>query len=226
MLQRARKRVRKSGAASYVLKRGDAYRLDYPDDCFDVLVNNYMFDLIPEHDNATRPPEKIISDVDSYRFLDTITRRLVKSWIKLEPQREIPWTPLSKPLAECTVALISTGGIALKTDRPFDQEGERRNPWWGDPSYRIIPNTARTGDIRVYHLHINPEAAESDMNCLLPIERLNDLVTSGTVGRAAPSHYSFMGYVLKPQELLEKSIPAMIDQMRAEKVDVVVMIPA
>jgi hypothetical protein len=35
-----------------------------------------------------------------------------------------------------------------------------------------------------------------------------------------------MGYVLKPQELLEKSIPAMIDQMRAEKVDVVVMIPA
>ena len=35
------------------MKRGDAYRLDYPDDCFDVLVNNYMFDLIPEHDFAT-----------------------------------------------------------------------------------------------------------------------------------------------------------------------------
>lgn len=165
-------------------------------------------------------------EVDSYKFLDGITRRLVKSWIKREPQREIPWTPLSRPMAECTVALVSTGGIALKTDRPFDQEGERRNPWWGDPSYRIIPKTTRTEDIRVCHLHIDPVPAQSDINCLLPIERLNDLVTYGIVGRAAPSHYSFMGYVLKPQELLQKSIPAMIDQMHCEDVDVVVLIPA
>jgi len=164
--------------------------------------------------------------VDSYRFLDGITKRLVKSWIKLEVSREIPWTPLSRPLAECTVALISTGGIALKTDRPFDQEGERRNPWWGDPSYRVIPNTTRTEDIRIYHLHINPDPAQSDMNCLLPIDRLNDLVASGIVGRAAPSHYSFMGYILKPQELLVKSVQAMIDQMRREDVNVVMLIPA
>ena len=164
--------------------------------------------------------------VDSYRFLDGITKRLVKSWIKLEAPREVPWAPLSRPLTECTVALVSTGGIALKTDPPFDQEGERRNPWWGDPSFRVIPNTARTEDIRVYHLHIDPGPAQSDMNCLLPTERLNDLVDSGIVGRAAPSHYSFMGYVLKPQELLQKSIPAMIDQMSREDVDVVVLIPA
>jgi hypothetical protein len=57
---------------------------------------------------------------------------------------EIPWTPLSKPLADSTVALLSSVGLALKTDRPFDQEGERRNPWWGDPSYRILP---RRGDL-------------------------------------------------------------------------------
>lgn len=164
--------------------------------------------------------------VDSYRFLDGISKRLVNSWIKLETPREIPWAPLSKPLPECTVALISTGGIALKTDRPFDQDGERKNPWWGDPTYRIIPNTAQTGDVRVYHLHINQGPAERDINCLLPIERLNELVNSGIVGHAAPSHYSFMGYILKPQELLEKSIPAIIDQMRVEEVDVVIMIPA
>jgi len=164
--------------------------------------------------------------VDSYRFLDAITKRLVQSWIKLEQPREIPWTALAKPLADCTVALISTGGIALRTDRPFDQDGERRNPWWGDPSYRIIPATARTQDIRVYHLHINPAFAESDLNCLLPIERLQELVVAGVVGAAAPSHYSFMGYLLDPKELLEHSIPALIKHMRSEAVDIAVLIPA
>lgn len=66
--------------------------------------------------------------VDSYRFIDGMTKRLIKSWIKLESPREIPWTPLSKPLSDCTVALISSRGITLKTEQPFDQEGERRNP--------------------------------------------------------------------------------------------------
>ena len=67
--------------------------------------------------------------VGSYRFIGGGTKRLVKSWIELESPRDIPWTPLSRPLSDCTVALISSGGIALKTDRPFDQDSERRNPW-------------------------------------------------------------------------------------------------
>ena len=52
MLARARTRARKSGVSNYALQAGDAYHLQYPDDTFDVLVNNYMFDLIPEHDFA------------------------------------------------------------------------------------------------------------------------------------------------------------------------------
>jgi len=164
--------------------------------------------------------------VDSYRFLDGITKRLIRSWINLESPREIPWTPLAKPLSDCTVALISTGGIALKTDRPFDQEGERRNPWWGDPSYRIIPKTARAEDIRVYHMHIDPRLAERDLNCLLPIERLEELAEMGKVGRAAQSHYSFMGYILDPREFLDRSVPAIIEHLRADAVDVVVLAPA
>jgi len=164
--------------------------------------------------------------VDSYRFLDGITKRLIRSWINLETPREIPWTPLAKPLSDCTVALISTGGIALKTDRPFDQEGERRNPWWGDPSYRIIPKTAKSEDIHVYHMHIDPRLGEQDLNCLLPIERLEELAELRKVGRAAESHYSFMGYLLDPREFLEKSIPAIIGHLRADAVDVVVLVPA
>jgi D-proline reductase (dithiol) PrdB len=168
----------------------------------------------------------MMKTVDSYRFLGGIAGKMIKSWIKLETPREIPWTPLSKPLSKCTIALISSGGIALRTDRPFDQEGERRNPWWGDPSYRIIPGSARTADIGVYHMHIDPSSAEQDMNCLLPSERLAELAAEGKVGRAAASHYSYMGYLLDPAELLRKSIPEIIANLRKEKVDAAVFIPA
>ena len=163
--------------------------------------------------------------VDSYRFVTGPTRLMIRSWLKLESPRDTPWTPLSKPLPECTVALVTTGGIALRSDVAFDQEGERKNPWWGDPTYRVIPQTASAADIRVYHLHIDPAHAEEDLNCVLPNERLAELADEGVVGRAAPSHYSFMGYLLDPREFLAVSVPAMIGAMGEEGVDAVVLVP-
>ena len=163
---------------------------------------------------------------DCYRFQSGITKRMAKSWIKMEEPRPIPWTPLAKPLADCRVALISSAGIALKTDRPFDQEGERRNPWWGDPSYRVLPNTATTEEVRLYHLHVDPGPTEQDLNCLFPIQRLNELVHAGEVGAAASSHYSIMGYILQPQELLQDTTPAIIRNLREDHADVVVLVPA
>ncbi len=58
-------------------------------------------------------------DIDSYRYISGITKRLVKSWIKMEEPRPIPWTPLAKPLTESRVSLISSAAIALKTDTSF-----------------------------------------------------------------------------------------------------------
>src|SRR5215831_4529042 len=77
--------------------------------------------------------------IDSYRFLDGMTRRMVKTWAGLGKPDDIPWTSLTKPLRDCTVAMITTGGIALKTDQPFEQDIERADPWTSDPSFRIIP---------------------------------------------------------------------------------------
>ncbi len=50
MLVQARKRAEKTGISNYALKVGDAYHLEFPENTFDVLLNNYMFDLIPEED--------------------------------------------------------------------------------------------------------------------------------------------------------------------------------
>lgn len=164
--------------------------------------------------------------VDSYRFVSGLSRRLVKRWISMEVPRPIPWAPLTKPLSECTVALISTGGIALKTDAPFDQTIERQNPWQSDDSYRILPRTTNTEDIDVYHLHINPAFAQQDLNCIFPLRPLAELEKRGAIGRLAPSHYSFMGYILQPEKkLLPETAPAIVRRLQDEAIDVVILIP-
>jgi D-proline reductase (dithiol) PrdB len=164
--------------------------------------------------------------VDSYRFISGITKRMIKSWINMERPREIPWTPLAKPLAACAVSLISSAGIALRTDRPFDQEGERRNPWWGDPSYRVLPAAATGQDVRVYHQHIDPGYAEQDLNCLFPLQRLQELARAGEVSRSTARHYSIMGYILRPEQLLAETVPALIRNLKEDYADVVVLVPA
>lgn len=164
--------------------------------------------------------------VDSHRFLDFLARQVVKAWIAKESPRDIPWTPLPKPLADCRVALVSSGGITLKTDQPFDQDGERQNPWWGDPTYRIIPADTTEQDVAIYHLHIDPSFAQADLNCLLPLQRLQEMEARGEIGLAAPRHYSFMGYTLDPGALLEESTPAIIQHLQEDEVDVVLLVPA
>jgi len=163
--------------------------------------------------------------IDSYRFLEGISKRVMKHWSSLGTSREIPWTPLSKPLSRCIVALLSSAAVALKTDQPFDQDIERRDPWFSDPSYRILPRAASAAEVRVYHRHINPRYAEQDLNCVLPIERLNDLETLGEVAHCAPSHYSYMGYTLRPEALLAHTVPDIIRHLRQGQVDAVVLVP-
>jgi len=163
--------------------------------------------------------------IDSYRFVDGIAKKVLKRWAALPGETQTPWTALARPLSECTVALVSSAAIALKSDRPFDSEIERRDPWFADPSYRVLPRTVRTGDIQVCHLHINRTFAEQDLNSVLPVERLSELAERGEIGAAAPSNYSYMGYTLRPERLLRESVPSMVRQLREEHVDIVMLIP-
>ncbi len=42
MLKRAKKALQKSKSTNYELKEGDVLNLDFPDNSFDILVNNFM----------------------------------------------------------------------------------------------------------------------------------------------------------------------------------------
>lgn len=50
MLDKAQRKASQSGVSNYQLTTGDAYALQFPNQHFDVLMNNYMFDLLPEKD--------------------------------------------------------------------------------------------------------------------------------------------------------------------------------
>jgi hypothetical protein len=82
--------------------------------------------------------------VDGFRFLPPGLRAWIQSFIPPgDFTGPIPWTPLAKPLRQATMGLVTSAGISLKTDPPFDMEREKREPTWGDRSFREIPRHAR-----------------------------------------------------------------------------------
>lgn len=163
--------------------------------------------------------------VDGFRFLEGATRRVAKAWIERESCEEVPWAPLRRPLAEARVALISSAGISRKGDAPFDQEGERRNPWWGDPSYRVLPRTVTGREVRISHMHIDARPALDDLDCMLPLRRLDELVAAGIVGASAPRHYSIMGFLLQPEELTSTTAPKIAASLASDEVDLALLVP-
>ena len=50
MLAHARAKAERTGTRNWELRIGDAYALDHPAASFDVVVNCFMFDLLPEAD--------------------------------------------------------------------------------------------------------------------------------------------------------------------------------
>lgn len=165
--------------------------------------------------------------VDGFRFLPPGLKAWVQTFIPDEEYKgTIPWTPMSKPLNQTTLALVTSAGISLKTGPPFDMERERKEIFWGDRSYRIIPRETTENDIEVNHLHINTKYIKQDINVMLPLSRMSELEREGRIGRLAPSSFSFYGYQWKNNDFLKEAIEPISTHMKAEKVEAVLLTPA
>lgn len=132
-------------------------------------------------------------------------------------------TPLKKPLEECSVALVTTAGLSLPDQPPFDVTIKM-----GDTSFREIP-----GDISPQLLEMNQRSWAfdhmgilRDRNLALPLDRLNEMHAHGEIGAVAPHHYSFMGSITGPRKLINDSGPEVARCLRADAVDVVLLTPA
>lgn len=165
--------------------------------------------------------------VDGFRFMPPGLGAWVQSFIPDEPfNGTIPWTPLSRPLKQTTVAAVTTAGIRCKSDPPFDMEREKREPTWGDPTYRCIPRKTTAADIDVHHLHINTEYIRRDLDVMLPLQRLAEFEADGIIGRLAPTAYSFYGFQWQNERFLDEAIRPMVPKMKAEEVEAVLLTPA
>ncbi|MCJ7570007.1 MAG: glycine/sarcosine/betaine reductase selenoprotein B family protein [Anaerolineales bacterium] len=167
--------------------------------------------------------------VDSFKFLP----RLIAMFYRMtrrEPQTPIPWTPLGHSLSESTFGLVTSAGLYVReSDRSFDVERERKEPTWGDPSFRVIPRDIESSAVGVSHLHFNTTDVEVDFNILLPIHRFLTLVEEGRIGGLAASNYSFMGYQGFPPDTTdweERYGPEVAEAFLNEGVNCVLLTPA
>lgn len=133
-----------------------------------------------------------------------------------------PWAPVVKPLAKMTVALITTAGVHLKTDQPFDMINKS-----GDGSFRVVHSGAPIGDLLITHDYYDHSDADRDVNIVFPLERLRELAANGVVGAAAKRHYGFMGHIENDQieKLVRQSSPQVARLLKEDGVDAVLITP-
>lgn len=131
---------------------------------------------------------------------------------------QLHWTPLTKPLRECTVGLFTTGGVHLRDDEPFDIASAD-----GDGSYRRIPAEADTANLVITHSHYNHAEADRDINCMLPLARLRELRDAGVIGGIAPVAYSIMGFNPDPANLRQRTAPELARLVRESGADLLLM---
>ena len=165
--------------------------------------------------------------VDPWRFAGGFLKKVLSGRIPEAPAwDDIPWTPVSKPLARSKVALLTTAGLSMRGDAPFDMEMERAKPTIGDPSWRRLRADATSASIEANHLHIDTGYIERDLNVALPLDRLHEFAAAGRVGEVAPSHYSIMGFQGADSSTLEnESGPAIAEAMKSEEVDLALLAP-
>jgi D-proline reductase (dithiol) PrdB len=133
---------------------------------------------------------------------------------------------MKKSLSQTTLALVTSAGISLKTDPPFDMERERKEAIWGDRSYRTIPRGTTEKDIEVNHLHINTNYIKRDINAILPLARMAEFEQERIIGRLAPTSYSFYGFQWENTDFLKEAIEPISKKMKLEGVEAVLMTPA
>jgi D-proline reductase (dithiol) PrdB len=140
---------------------------------------------------------------------------------------EPAYTPMSRPASDATIGLLSSAGIHLRTDPPFDLERERREPTWGDPTLRVISAGVQQTDIDAGHLHIRTDDILADLNIALPIHRLDELAATGVIGRSAHEHYSVMGFQEDGAEVWRTETgPDIAARCHAADIDALILAPA
>ncbi|MGA9535893.1 MAG: glycine/sarcosine/betaine reductase selenoprotein B family protein [Desulfobacterales bacterium] len=136
---------------------------------------------------------------------------------------ETPWTSFTDDPAKSRLALITTGGVHLKSQPPFDMKDRQ-----GDPSFREIPAEAKPADLSITHNYYDHRDAVRDVNIVFPLERVRLLEQFGEIGQVNHCHFSFMGHISNRHldTLINETAPCVAEKLRADGVDIALLTPA
>jgi len=130
--------------------------------------------------------------------------------------------PLRKPVDQCRVTLITTSGAYLRgRQKPF-----RTHDRLGDYSFRIIPNDIDPEEIALAHPGYDTRRALKDLDCVFPLRLLNQLRAEGAIREAGPRHFSFMGYIPRPDRLISERVPEVGRALLNDRVNLVILVPS
>lgn len=151
---------------------------------------------------------------------------LVDLWARSAPileNKTVPWAQPDDDPFEGPVALVTTAGVHLRTQKPFDMANSE-----GDCTFRDIPSSSSPDELQITHNYYDHRDADEDVNVVFPIERLNELCEEGLVRNVAPRHFSFMGHIRGGQlaRLVEETAPAVASEMKKDGVRAVYLTPA
>ncbi|MBI5234345.1 MAG: hypothetical protein HY880_08320 [Deltaproteobacteria bacterium] len=135
---------------------------------------------------------------------------------------QIPWTLFKKPLKDSVMAIVTTAGVHLKTQEPFDMLDPD-----GDPTWRELPSSTPKDQYMITHDYYDHADADMDINIVFPVDRLNELKNEGIIGGLSPFNYGFMGHIKGRhiRTLMEKSAEEVSLRLKSHDVDVVILTP-
>jgi D-proline reductase (dithiol) PrdB len=148
-------------------------------------------------------------------LMDYYSRELPPTpWVD---SRGVPWTPLQKPLADCTVMLLASAGVHYKSDPPFQPAN--------DLTFRRIDSAADPAELKPSHPAPIRRPGEADLNVVFPTERLRELRAQGLFRALTPHHLSILGPIRKFRELHYELAPSIAAAAREEGADLMLLVP-
>ncbi len=117
--------------------------------------------------------------------------------------------------------ISSAGGYLPEKDSPFDAAHTL-----GDYTIRTFPTSTPFDRLAYAHTHYDQAAVDQDPQVLLPLRHLEDMVTEGVIGELSPSVISFTGYHPDVGQVIDETIPAIVQAAEAEEVHAALLVPA
>ena len=129
----------------------------------------------------------------------------------------VPWTPLPRPLANCTIMMLSSAGVHRKDEPPFQ--------FPNDLSFRLIDSSVNASDLKPSHPSPIRRPGEADINVVFPIERLRELQADGVFRALTSHHVSILGLIKDYRALHFDMGPAIAEHARQEGADLLLLVP-